>query len=382
MTAAAFSTADIAVVGGGIASTAAVLRLLRTGHSPLWIAPAQKEGNLPGEHLSPAARPMLEEIGAAGLLDAACHRPEQSVFSAWGSDQLAERSGIVHLEGPSTVLERAAFERDLRALAIGAGAAPAEARLTGLDWSGEGWILEVDDGDRLGRCGAQFILDGSGRAAVVAGIQAPDHAARLRADQLVALCVVLSQEENAGVEPTRATLLETVPEGWWYATLQAGGRLILNFYTDPDLLPRDVTRDTSVFRAMLERTTYVGRWLRDAEFSLDAPPDLVSAGTTWLAPATGEGWVAIGDAAAAFDPLSSHGMTTALWTGIRGADAAIARLGGDAEPLADYAEKVGRGVQEFLQSRATIYAEERRFDASPFWERRKGAVTDAMVAGS
>ena len=145
---------------------------------------------------------------------------------------------------------------------------------------------------------------------------------------------------------------------------------MLNFYTDPDLLPQDVTRDADVFRAMLARTTYVGRWLRDAEFSLDAPPDLVSAGTTWLAPAAGEGWAAIGDAAAAFDPLSSHGMTTALWTGVRGADAAVAQLGGDVEPLVAYAEKVGQGVQEFLQSRARVYAEERRFDASPFWERR------------
>ncbi|MEO9901174.1 glycine oxidase maturase GoxB [Nisaea sp.] len=372
MTSAAFSTAEIAVVGGGIASTAAVLRLLRTGHSPLWIAPAQKEGNLPGEHLSPAARPMLEEIDAAGLLGAAYHRPEQSVFSAWGSDQLAERSGIVHLEGPGTVLERAAFERDLRALAVASGAAPVEARLTGLDRNGDGWVLEVDDGDRLGRCGARFVLDGSGRAAVVAGIEAPDHAARFRADKLVALCAVLSQEKNAGVEPTRATLLETVPEGWWYATLLADGRLVLNFYTDPDLLPLEVTRHADVFRAMLERTNYVGRWLRDAEFNLDAPPELASAGTTWLAPATGEGWAAIGDAAAAFDPLSSHGMTTALWTGIKGADAAVARLGGDAEPLTEYAEKVGQGVQEFLQSRAALYAEERRFITSPFWERRTG----------
>ena len=382
MTAAAFSTADIAVVGGGIAATAAILRLIRTGYSPLWIAPAQKAGDLPGEHLSPAARPMLEEIGAAGLLRAACHRPEHSVFSAWGSDQLAERSGIVHLEGPGTVLERAAFERELRALAVASGAAPVEARLIGLERNGDGWVLEVEDGDRLGRCGARCMLDGAGRAAVVAGIHAPDHAARFRADQLVALCAFLSQEENAGVEPTRATLLETVPEGWWYATLLADDRLVLNFYTDPDLLPRDVTREADVFRAMLERTTYVGRWLRDAGFSLNAPPDLVSAGTTWLAPAAGEGWVAIGDAAAAFDPLSSHGMTTALWTGIRGADAAVARLGGNAEPLAAYAEKVGRGVQEFLQSRSTIYAEERRFDASPFWERRKRAVTDAMAPDS
>ncbi len=382
MTAAAFSTADIAVVGGGIAAIAAILRLRQTGHSPLWIAPAQKAGDLPGEHLSPAARPMLEEIGAARLLDAACHRPEQSVFSAWGSDQLAERSGIVHLEGPGTVLERAAFERDLRKFAIAFDAHPVEAHLTGLHRDGAGWVLEVDDGARLGRCGARFILDGSGRAAVVAGIHAPDHAARFRADQLVALCTVLSQEKDTGVEPTRATLLETVPEGWWYATLLADGRLVLNFYTDPDLLPREVTRDADVFRVMLERTTYVGRWLRDAEFSLDAPPDLVSAGTTWLAPATGEGWAAIGDAAAAFDPLSSHGMTTALWTGIRGADAAAARLAGDARPLAAYAEKVGQGVQEFLQSRAAIYAEERRFEASPFWLRRKSAMIEAMAGSS
>ncbi|UUX48373.1 glycine oxidase maturase GoxB [Nisaea acidiphila] len=364
------AVADIAVVGSGIAATAAVIRLLRQGHDPLWIAPELVAEDIPGEHLSPAARPMLEEIGASGLLAKACHRAEQSVFSAWGSDRLAERSGIVHLEGPGTVLDRSVFERDLRALAIASGAWPVAARLTDVSREDGYWDIEVDDGARIGRSAARFILDGSGRAAVVAGVQAPDHAARFRSDRLVALCAFLPQEQGAAVVPTRATLLETVPDGWWYACLLADGRLVLNFYTDPDLLPREATRTLEPFRALLADTSYVARWVEEAGFRQEAPPNLVSAGTTWLAPAAGEGWAAIGDAAAAFDPLSSHGMTTALWSGIRGAEAAAGSLGGDSAALTVYAEKVAQGVQQFLDSRAAVYGSERRFDGTAFWKRR------------
>lgn len=362
------SSRDIAVIGGGIAAMAAILRLRAGGADPLWIAPRADGGDIPGEHLSPAARPLLAEIGAAHLLEDARHREAQSVFSAWGSPHLAERAGIVHLEGPGLVLDRAAFEEGLRGLTGAQGVAPVEAKLDRLSRGKDGlWRLGTSDGASYR---SRFILDGSGRAAVVAGLMAGDHAGRFRADRLIALCAFLPQAPDAEVMPTRATLLETMPEGWWYATLLGDGRLAVNFYTDPDLLPREATKDTEVLDRLLGASSFVGRWVMEADFQLTQPPALRSAGTTWLAPATGEGWAAIGDAAAAFDPLSSHGMTTALWSGIRAADAARALFDGDKAPLASYAAAVAHGVQDFLESRAAVYGEERRFADAPFWRRR------------
>jgi len=167
------------------------------------------------------------------------------------------------------------------------------------------------------------------------------------------------------VEPTRATLIEAVVDGWWYASLLADGRLALNYFTDPDLLPRGVTRDLAVFRGLLDQTQYISRWLEEADFRVDAAPRLDSAGTTWVALAAGEGWAAVGDASAAFDPLSSFGMTTALWTAITVAESVAA---GD---LGSYPGKVAVGVQDFLVTREKVYAMEQRYADHAFWKCRR-----------
>lgn len=362
---------DVAVLGGGLAGAAACLGLARRGIRPLWLAHPPGAADKPGESLSPAARTVLDDLGAAGLLDDPAHRPANSVFSAWGSARLHERSSAVHLEGPAMVVDRAGFEAALFAradtLCDRIGARAGHCRLDGGRW-------RIAHGQ--GTAEAALVIDATGRRAVVAR----NHARRFRADRLVALVAFLRQRPGSDVAPTPATVIETVPEGWWYATLLADGRLALNFYTDADLVPPGARRSLPAFRALLDRTTHIARWIGEAEFLPDAPPRLASAATTWIAPCTGDRWLAAGDAAAAFDPLSSHGMTTALWTGARAAGAAAALLGGDAAPARDYADAVARGVQEFLEARARIYSEERRFAASPFWQRRSAAMARAGAA--
>lgn len=352
----------VAVIGGGIAGAAACLRLKALGLDPLWVAPGLEAGDKPGEHLAPAARALLARVDAERLLDEPYHREANSMLSAWGSDRIAERNAIVQLQGAGIVVDRPAFERDLVGLALERGVRRVNGMVEAISRSGDNW--EWTAAGQTSR--ARFVIDASGRAAVLAREQAR----RFRADQLAALVLFIDQDPASDVEPTRATLVEAVAEGWWYASLLADGRLAVNYYTDPDLLPRDVTRDPAVFRALVEKTLYIGKWISEAAFRLEAAPGLVSAGTTWLAPAAGEGWAAVGDAAAGFDPLSSHGMTTALWTAITAAEAVSGVLAGDVDGLKRYVGQVAEGVQDFLVSRARIYGAEQRFASDEFWRRR------------
>src|SRR5260370_25731377 len=45
-----------------------------------------------------------------------------------------------------------------------------------------------------------------------------------------------------------------------------------------------------------------------------AAPTAIVAGSFRLSPACGQGWLAVGDAAIAFDPLSSQGIMTAIYS--------------------------------------------------------------------
>lgn len=354
---------DVAIVGGGIAGAAAALSLAHRGRSIVVIAPQVQPGFRVVESLSPAANSLLCELGLVERFAAGPHRPANVTFAAWGSPLLAQRHAIVHAEGPGHVLDRPAFERMLLAAVGETDVETVPGTLSDSRRTEDGWSLGLQDGRRLA---ARFVLDCSGRAAVVARC----HGLPRRADRLVAAYVCLDPLDDE-VEPTPATLIEAVPDGWWYAALSPDRRLSLALFSDPDQLPRGLTRDAAVWREMVRETAFVRCWLETAGYAVDALPRVASAGTTWLEPAAGPDWAAAGDAAAALDPLSSHGLTSALWAGRRAALGALAALDGDPAPLARYAKTVAGAVRDFLAQRQIVYGYERRFDGHRFWDRRR-----------
>lgn len=355
------SIAPVAVIGGGLAGATTCLALHQAGIPPLWVAPPMPDVDKPGEHLAPSARAILQSLGAADLIDRPCHRQSNTVFSSWGSDRLIERHSMIHLEGPAVVLNRRQFEADMVGLARGKVSCMLRVAAVAVERAGGGWIVRTPSQELAVR----FVIDATGRASVVGR----KHAAHFRADQLAAIVAFFEQKSGAEVEPSKATLIEASRDGWWYATLLPDNRMTLNYYTDADLLPAAADRQ-AVVEVALRHTQYIHKWIEETGFRMVKPLRTYSAGTTWLAPAAGADWAAVGDAAAAFDPLSSHGMTAALWTSVTAAKAAVAALEGDSRPLAAYAARVAEGVQSFLVSQRAVYDAEQRYADSEFWARR------------
>ena len=355
----------VAVVGGGIAGCAACLALSRRGIGAVWVAPAMPAADIPGESLAAAAPPLLDNLGVGHLLDDPAHRREQSGYTSWGSAALLERHAAAQAGGSGHVLDRRRFEDGLAEAARRCGEIRVIDRpLADFRHTGTGWMLSTDAGQRVG---ARILIDATGRRATIGR--------RLgrfrRLDRLVAACAFLRQVE-ADIDPTPATLIEAVEDGWWYATLLADRRLVINFYSDPDLMPRRIGSDLTIWKELAGRTSYISRWIDSAGYALSQPPRLATAGTAWLDDAAGADWLAVGDAAASFDPLSAHGMTTALWTGIEAAQAAARMLAGDVSAAQDYAARLRAGVAHFSRERGIIYSRETRFCDRQFWQRRQG----------
>lgn len=357
----------MAVVGGGLAGAAACISLSRAGHHPLWIAPKGRGLGEPfGETLSPSAGPILEQLGLRSLLDEDGHRRANTIFSAWGGG-LVERAALLDPAGLGWVLDRRSFENGLQRAARQVSSWR-DAQLLSAESRGDGWHLRLADGNDLS---AALVIDATGRAATIGRRLT----AFRRVDRLVAATTILRQD-GSQVDPTPATLIEAVADGWWYASLLRDGRLSLAYFSDPDLMPRGLSSDLSTWCALAGETLYVSRWLSDAGFPILAPPRLASAGTACLDGAagtlpSGASWVAAGDAAAAFDPLSSHGMTTALWSGMKAGRAAADWLAGRPGVLEIYAAAVRSNFTSFLEKRRTYYGAERRFQDRRFWTRRQ-----------
>jgi flavin-dependent dehydrogenase len=85
----------------------------------------------------------------------------------------------------------------------------------------------------------------------------------------------------------------------------------------------------------------------------------------------GQGWLAVGDAASAYDPISSQGIYKALADGARAGEAIAASLGGSNIGLDEYRLSIASRFQQYLANRNFFYGLEQRWPKSDFWTRRQ-----------
>lgn len=358
--------ADIAVVGGGIAAASAVLALRKAGRSIAVVAPQPKSGEIIGESLSPSANPILKDLGIWEAFLQEKHAPSVINFSSWGSDQLIQRDFGQHPSGSGWSLDRQRFERFLWKEAHKVKHQRCSTSLHRLEKTEHGWNLNLRDGSTLD---ARFVLDCSGRSATVA---------RRLADRQRDTCMTAAfsflEQTDLEVEPTQAVMIEARPNGWWYSALTPSGRMAVCFFSDTELLPSNLQRDRNLWTSLTQSAPYTWKRIETAGFSIGDAPQLTDAGSLFSTTFTGDGWAAAGDAVASLDPLSSHGMTSALWSGRKAALAAHDLLNADNSAMEQYVEAFQEGLTHYREELKQFYQQERRFPDAPFWQRRQYAL--------
>ncbi len=352
---------DALIAGGGPAGSAAAIVLGRADRRVLLVdaAPARPMRLQVGESLPPAARPLLRDLGLLDGVERAAHLPSAGTVSAWGSSELEANDFVADPNGSGWHLDRRRFDRMLREMAAGAGVELREgvgARLVG--GRGGAWRVRLGRG-RGEEVGARVLIDATGRRAVAARSLG---ARRDRRDRLVALVAVVAAQEG---DLDARTLVEAVAEGWWYTALVPGGRRVVAFLTDSDLVPGDA-RTAAGFRSLLSRTEHIARLVP----AVSIQPQTEPAFGSLLDPPAGDGWLAIGDAALAFDPLSSQGILTALYTGLVGAEAVEGHLDGFSTTLDSYRQRIAAIATAYQRNLGRAYAAETRWPLRPFWARR------------
>jgi flavin-dependent dehydrogenase len=367
---------DVVVLGAGPAGAASAIVLARAGRSVTVIEKSHFEQPRVGETLPPSARPLLDRLAAWEPFLAGGHLPSPGVSSAWGESELYQTHFIFNAHGHGWHLDRRKFDRMLAGVARESEAClHCDVETTSCVHS-DGWwqvsfTIDAAPGRRDHQLRARYLVDATGRAAALVRRQG---AKRLNADRLVGLAGVLAarpQGEGTDVcDP--CTLVEACADGWWYSALLPGRRLIAVYMTDADLLRRDHTPWHALWRARLRQTTHTQSRL-DA-FEVEALPRVVAAASSRLDRVIGPGWVAVGDAAMAFDPLSSKGLTQALASGICAGEALDGALSGETASLDAYAARANEMFREYARQRAVYYGRERRWPESVFWRRRQAAA--------
>jgi flavin-dependent dehydrogenase len=230
------------------------------------------------------------------------------------------------------------------------------------------WHLELETGAQRDVLAATFVADASGRPARFARRSG---ARRLRYDRLVGVAGLLVSATPAA---DSFTLVEATPEGWWYTAVLADGRLAAAVFGDGDLLPRALFHPASAvdlwWRLLAATSATRERVERHGYRQAGLPLRVVPAESSRLDVIAGDGWLALGDAAAAYDPLSSQGIASAMGSGFYGGQAAVDLLAGREEARWAYLEVMQNAYGAYLDLQRLCYAQERRWPDAPFWRRR------------
>ncbi len=356
----------VIIIGGGPAGAATAISLRQQGVDCLLVESSETPSLKPGETLPPNAGIVLQKLG----LWEHVHHNEHALCTGnliyWGTDLLQSRQFFSEPNGNGWHLDRSFFEKQLQEEAI----------LKAVNWL-SGWrciSVEHENNNWRMTCknaagslqvfSANFIVEASGRSSRIARMM---KIPRQSFDRLTGYYAQLNSVKKI---PPSSTFIESTPDGWWYAMQLKSGRTIINFMSDADLHHTDAGSLQNWIFNQLQHTEHLKQYL-----AINDPADLI---TTLIKPAsvsklqhiTGTGWLAVGDAAFSYDPLSSYGITAALGGGIYAGLAIASLLNGNEEALDAYSflqYKAFENCQVMLRHQ---YSLETRWSEAVFWKRR------------
>lgn len=367
---------QVVVLGGGPAGSATALALRRRGISGVLLVEAGVVEDTAavriGESIPPESRLLLEKLGIWQGFLAAGHEPCLGSCSVWGGDEPGYNDFLFNPHGHGWHLDRGRFDAWLARRAADEGVEIRDrTRYDGVEACKGGFALRLTTAEVSRTVTTRFVVDATGSASRFARSMG---AIRRFHDRLSYVAAFL--EVPASITVSRLTLLEAVEYGWWYAARLPERRVAVALASDPEIVKQEGLHRQDAWLARLRETRHLSDELIDCR-PAHGGTVLRTAPSFVLDRPCGTGWLAVGDAASSYDPISSQGIYKALLDGLEAAEP-IARWLGDAidaaGPLDDYAAAVAARFADYLGNRNYFYEIERRWPAAPFWLRRRSRV--------
>ncbi len=354
---------EVIIIGGGPAGAATALTLAARGVDCLVVEAAMGKNKV-GEVIAPNFKPLLRKLGLEQLIaDSAWHLPAYGDRCMWGDRQPFNR--LFQTNNQGWYLDRVDFEQKLSQLAVRRGARWLEGgQFLAVESNNRGWQVGLQYRSKKQLVETKFLVDATGRTSKLSRSLG---AIRKDYDRQIGLASYFTLPHT--VKIPHLTHIEAVAHGWWYAAPLSGGRLVTVLMTDADLCDRSWQQPEGYWQ-QIQATRLIKTLLTERLSVMDSDIIIKSARTSRLNSPIGDNWLAVGDAAFAYDPISSYGIGSALGGGFYGGNAIADTLAGNREALLAYRLVTERAFEAYLPMLRHQYMQERRWCDSPFWSRR------------
>lgn len=361
-------TFDVLIIGAGPAGVAAALTLNQCAPDlKICMLESNRMPKRLLESLSPLANSFLHRMGLWDAFLAKKFPPAYGNAAVWGSSINYENEFIFQSQGHGWQIDRASFDEVLKRQCLKKNIPiKTGSHYCSHAWTKKGWEIILAESGIKKSMSAKFVIDASGRRAEFAKREG---ASKKMTDRLVAIYALLNSQASDRF-PHDFTLVEAQDSGWWYSAMMEDKKCLVSWMSDADLIKKNNMRKESKFLNKLSQTWYSQTRVKKCD-KISAL-QLFPAASFLLKKLGGPGWVASGDAACTYDPLSSSGNLKGLRTGTLAAYVALDYFDGKGEEgLTKYTRLIQSEYRGYLQTRKTFYQQENRWASFPFWQRRQ-----------
>src|ERR1700687_1414968 len=362
---------DVAVVGGGVAGSAAAIALRNGGFSVAIIERGEYNQKRIAEVLPPDVKEPLIALGIwDDFLSLGC-KPVMSRASSWGSPHLDISDYLFNAYGPAWVIVRPVFDRFLATGASERGARLfLNTRITACLREGrQCWQMTLRQGLGERTIKAAFVIIATGRSS---SVMRRGPKPRTSYDRLIGVTATIARSSAHSTNDARP-MIEAVPEGWWYSVGLPDETISCALMTDADIAGAEVRRYRNrgaLLAALLRSAPHTFERLRGG-LDVLIHANVVSANTYFNLSSDDDGVISIGDAVSAIDPLAGQGSYVALESSTSIAATIAAYNRGSPTALEEHSHRQRANFERLMAERIFYYGIERRWPGFPFWSRRQ-----------
>ncbi|MBQ4848272.1 lysine-epsilon-oxidase maturase LodB [Pseudoalteromonas sp. MMG005] len=365
---------DVLVVGAGPAGASTALNLLNhTKLSVTLVESSDLQRLRVGESVSESIFSILDYLRLPkSHFGTSCFTPTQGNSAFWGSDKSANRHAIFAPDRATFQINREVFDLTLLETVLNRGGTvfPRTKHKAVTQLQDGRYVVEVnhpEHGKFAITC--NYLVDASGRNSSLSkslGASVTQH------DRLTGVGAFYKSDSTSFEQ---IQLIESDEYGWWYSAALSDQMVVVTYFSDFELISKMKLNRQSHWQQHLKHSKYMSKRVEGAHF-IDNNLWIRPAGTHFNQFSHIKNYLPVGDAACAFDPISSMGLGFAMTSGCQ-----VATIIGNATSPANfnenshiYQQDLIRQFEEYLGLKQHFYHKEQRWNDAPFWAKRQQHV--------